>query len=89
MAPEKSVKPEEVEEVEEQDENTLTPDTVTKYQTAADIANRVLAKVMEAAVEGARVIDLCELGDKLILEAVKGVFAKKKNVTKGNYEIAI
>jgi methionine aminopeptidase len=75
----------ESESEEEEDENTLTADTVTKYQTAADIANKALAKVIAAAVDGAKIIDLCSLGDQAILEGVKGVYAKKKGLAKGEY----
>ncbi|KAJ3111687.1 Proliferation-associated protein 2G4 [Phlyctochytrium bullatum] len=84
--PPKDVEPEDVdEEVEAKDENenALIPDTVTKYQTAADIANRALNKVIAAAVEGAKVIDLCKIGDDAILEASKSVYAKKKGLAKG------
>ncbi|KAJ3414259.1 Proliferation-associated protein 2G4 [Chytridiales sp. JEL 0842] len=79
------VDPRDVDEVEEveKDENALIPDTVTKYQTAADIANKALAKVIAATVEGAKIIDLCALGDQTILDGVKSVYAKKKDMSKG------
>ncbi|KAJ3135394.1 Proliferation-associated protein 2G4 [Physocladia obscura] len=67
----------------EVNENSLIPDTVTKYQTAADIANRALAKVVAASVAGAKVRDLTQLGDATILEGVKAVYAKKKDLAKG------
>ncbi|KAJ3193109.1 Proliferation-associated protein 2G4 [Irineochytrium annulatum] len=67
----------------DEDENALTADNVTKYQTAAEIANKALAKVIAAAVDGATVIDLCKLGDLTIMEGVKPVYAKKKGVMKG------
>ncbi|KAJ3209192.1 Proliferation-associated protein 2G4 [Dinochytrium kinnereticum] len=84
-APPKVVEPEVEDEIEEkeEDENDLTPDNVTKYQTAAEIANRALTKVIAAAVEGAKVIDLCNLGDQTILEGTKAVYAKKKTMMKG------
>ncbi|KAI8854819.1 peptidase M24, structural domain-containing protein, partial [Chytridium lagenaria] len=73
----------EEEEETEQDENALNADNVTKYQTAADIANRALAKVIAAAVDGSKVIDLCILGDQAIVEFAKGVYNKKKGMAKG------
>ncbi|KAI9361625.1 peptidase M24, structural domain-containing protein [Zopfochytrium polystomum] len=65
------------------DENTLSQEVIAKYQSAAEIANRALAKVVEAAVEGARIIDLCELGDQTILQGTKSAYAKKKDMRKG------
>ncbi|KAJ3069834.1 Proliferation-associated protein 2G4 [Podochytrium sp. JEL0797] len=64
-------------------ENTLIPDTVTKYQTAADVANKALNKVIEACVAGAKVDVLCKLGDSTIIEGSKAVYAKKKDLVKG------
>ncbi|KAJ3195765.1 Proliferation-associated protein 2G4 [Irineochytrium annulatum] len=88
--PAKEVPAEDVEDKEgaetpaaDEDENALTADNVTKYQTAAEIANRAITKVIAAAVDGATVIDLCKLGDLTIMEGVKPVFAKKKGVMKG------
>ncbi|KAJ3279380.1 Proliferation-associated protein 2G4 [Borealophlyctis nickersoniae] len=81
-------KPDPVDDVESeddeksQDENELTPNVVTKYQTAAEITNKALAKVVEAAVDGAKVIDLCTLGDRTMEEGAKGVYNKGK-VSKG------
>jgi hypothetical protein len=44
----------------------------------------VLKKVVESAVDGAKIIDLCAKGDNLIEENVKLHFTKTKNITKGN-----
>ncbi|CAJ0626527.1 15184_t:CDS:2 [Entrophospora sp. SA101] len=41
-------------------------EVVNKYQMAAEVSNRVLKKMIESAVDGARIIDLCAMGDKLI-----------------------
>ncbi|KAJ3179866.1 Proliferation-associated protein 2G4 [Geranomyces variabilis] len=65
-----------------EDENDLSANVVTKYQTAADIANRALKKVVEAAVDGAKLVDLCALGDRTIEELAEKVYNKGK-VTKG------
>ncbi|KAI8593460.1 peptidase M24, structural domain-containing protein [Geranomyces variabilis] len=65
-----------------EDENDLSANVVTKYQTAADIANRALKKVVEAAADGAKLVDLCALGDRTIEELAEKVYNKGK-VTKG------
>eukprot|EP00475_Leptophrys_vorax_P036434 TRINITY_DN61570_c0_g1_i1.p1 TRINITY_DN61570_c0_g1~~TRINITY_DN61570_c0_g1_i1.p1 ORF type:complete len:391 (+),score=70.38 TRINITY_DN61570_c0_g1_i1:284-1456(+) len=55
-------------------------DVVTKYKAAAEITNKALATVAAAAKAGAKVLDLCELGDKTIADLSASVFknAKKK-----------
>lgn len=67
----------------EVDVNELTAAVVTKYQTAGDIANKSLATVIAATVAGAKIIDLCTLGDKSVEELCKGVYEKKGKVPKG------
>jgi len=69
-------------EDEEEDEvasNDLSnADIVTKYRTASDIANRAVAAVVEACKPGAKAVDLCNLGDKLINEATEKIYNAKK-----------
>ncbi|CAG8818183.1 32621_t:CDS:2, partial [Racocetra persica] len=70
----------------EQNEGIQTvqnPDVVQKYQMAAELSNRVLKLVIDSAVDGARILDLCALGDKSIEDGVKNLFAKAKNISKG------
>lgn len=43
----------------------------------------VLRQVIEKCVAGASVIDLCELGDRLILEETSKVYKKEKEMKKG------
>jgi len=43
----------------------------------------VLKKVVESAVDGMKIIDLCSMGDKLIDDNVKLLFVKSKNIIKG------
>lgn len=50
---------------------------VTKYKLAGEMAGRVLNKVKDACVAGAKVMDLCQLGDDSILAEVKTVYNKK------------
>jgi curved DNA binding protein len=66
------------------EEPTIAEDVVvTKYKMAGDMANRVLKSVLEAAVEGASVLNLCEMGDRLILEETGKVYKKEKEMKKG------
>ncbi|KAI8811284.1 peptidase M24, structural domain-containing protein [Cladochytrium replicatum] len=65
------------------DENELNQTNVTKYTTAADIANRALKVVIEACVDGALIGDLCRLGDSTLQELAKSVYNKPKGILKG------
>ena len=58
------------------------PDTLTKYKTAAQISEKVLAAVSELCVPGAKIVDICQQGDKLIEEEIAKVYRGKK-ITKG------
>ncbi|KAK4190418.1 peptidase M24, structural domain-containing protein [Podospora australis] len=58
------------------------PDTLTKYKTAAQISEKVLAEVSKLCVPGSKIVDICEKGDKLIEEEVAKVYRGKK-ITKG------
>ncbi|CAG8666490.1 6385_t:CDS:2 [Funneliformis caledonium] len=67
----------------EVDETIANKDVISKYKMAADVSNRVLKKVVESALDGTKIIDLCAMGDKLIDENVKHLFVKSKNIIKG------
>jgi len=41
--------------------------------------------VIAGCVDGAKVIDLCKLGDKTIEEEAKKVYSNKKSIKKGIY----
>ncbi|CAF9929522.1 MAG: Curved DNA-binding protein (42 kDa protein) [Heterodermia speciosa] len=58
------------------------PDTLTKYKTAAQISHRVLEAVTGWCTEGAKILSLCERGDKLLEEEVAKVY-KGKKISKG------
>jgi len=64
------------------DYTLANPDTLTKYKTAAQISQKVLETVSGWCVEGAKILDICQRGDKLLAEEVTKVF-KGKNVAKG------
>ncbi|GAB7341153.1 hypothetical protein MBLNU457_7451t2 [Dothideomycetes sp. NU457] len=58
------------------------PDTLTKYKQAGQIAQNVLETVSGLCVEGAKIVEVCEKGDKLLEEEVAKVF-KGKKISKG------
>ena len=45
-------------------------------QTAADIVNNVMKKLVDLCVEGAKVLDLCVEGDKLLEQGTGAVYNK-------------
>ncbi|KZT41214.1 proliferation-associated protein 1 [Sistotremastrum suecicum HHB10207 ss-3] len=49
---------------------------LTKYKTAADIVNTATKKLVELAVPGAKIFDLCVEGDKLIEQGTGAVYNK-------------
>lgn len=72
---------EQKEEEEEKKELDLSsPDVVTKYKLAAEIATKALQAVVAEAKPGAKIVDLCEKGDSVIAEQCASVYknAKKK-----------
>ncbi|KAL8704192.1 MAG: hypothetical protein Q9201_002653 [Fulgogasparrea decipioides] len=58
------------------------PDTLTKYKTAAQISHKVLEAVSGWCVEGAKVLSICQRGDKLLDEEIAKVY-KGKKISKG------
>eukprot|EP00013_Stygamoeba_regulata_P021022 CAMPEP_0177652438 /NCGR_PEP_ID=MMETSP0447-20121125/13132_1 /TAXON_ID=0 /ORGANISM="Stygamoeba regulata, Strain BSH-02190019" /LENGTH=391 /DNA_ID=CAMNT_0019155687 /DNA_START=66 /DNA_END=1241 /DNA_ORIENTATION=+ len=56
------------------------PDTVTKFKTAAQITNAVLARVVQLCQPGARIAEICDAGDKLLADATAKVYAKARDV---------
>ncbi|KAI0833520.1 proliferation-associated protein 1 [Trametes gibbosa] len=69
------------------EESTAAAD-LTKYKTAADIVNNVIKKLVELAVEGAKVIDLCVEGDKLLEQGTGAVYNKSVKGVKVSKGIA-
>lgn len=59
------------------------PGNLTKYTSAAEIAQKALSAVIAACVDNAKIIDICKIGDSFILDAVKGLYAKDKTMKKG------
>lgn len=72
-------------EIEDDEEkHTIEEDiVVTKYKMAGDLINDVLKRLVEKCVPGAKVLELCELGDRLVQEETGKVFKKEKEMKKG------
>ncbi|KAK5663937.1 hypothetical protein OQA88_149 [Cercophora sp. LCS_1] len=69
-------------EEKEVDYTLNNPDTLTKYKTAAQISEKVLAEVSKLCIAGEKIVTICEKGDKLIEEELAKVYRGKK-VNKG------
>ncbi|RDA92363.1 hypothetical protein CP533_4410 [Ophiocordyceps camponoti-saundersi (nom. inval.)] len=74
------------EEKEAVDYSLNNPDTLTKYKTAGQIAEKVLSAVVKLCVPGEKIVDICQKGDKLIEEEIAKVYRGKK-VTKGKLRL--
>jgi len=74
-------KEEEMDEGQEETNNDIIANDAaqTKYRTAADIANRVLAEIVKAAKPGVPVVQLTSNGEKQILEEVGKIYGKIKD----------
>ncbi|PWZ01986.1 Creatinase/aminopeptidase [Testicularia cyperi] len=57
-------------------------DSLNKYKIAGEIGAKAIKAVIAAATEGKTVLELCELGDKVILDETSTVF-KGKSINKG------
>ncbi|KAI5306202.1 Curved DNA-binding protein (42 kDa protein) [Ascosphaera pollenicola] len=64
------------------DYTLANPDTLTKYKTAAEISQKVLAAVSGWCTEGAKIVEICQKGDQMLDEEISKVF-KGKKITKG------
>lgn len=67
---------------ESTDYSLSNPDTLTKYKTAGQISEKVLAEVSKLCVPGAKIVEICQKGDKLMEEELAKVYRGKK-VIKG------
>jgi len=69
---------------EKDEEQTIATDlVVTKYKMAADMVNAILKQVVAKCAAGVNVLEVCELGDKLLTEETGKVFKKEKEMKKG------
>ncbi|OBA23953.1 Creatinase/aminopeptidase [Metschnikowia bicuspidata var. bicuspidata NRRL YB-4993] len=65
----------------ESDISIANPDVVAKYKVGGNISNHAIETVRAAVKEGAKVFDLCELGDKTMTDALRSSVGKK--ISKG------
>jgi len=56
---------------------------VTKYKTAAEIANKVMEQIVKECTPDKKIVDICIQGDKLITDAVALVYKAAKKMEKG------
>lgn len=54
-----------------------SPDVTTKYRTAGDIIQKVLAKVLEECKPEADIASICDIGDKMMEEETGKLYNKK------------
>jgi len=64
-------------EEEEPEYDLSMPDVVTKYKAAGEITNKAIAAVSAAIKAGAKVVDVCSLGDDLLNSELAKAFNKK------------
>ncbi|KAF6260545.1 peptidase M24, structural domain-containing protein [Scenedesmus sp. NREL 46B-D3] len=69
-------------EHEDQELDLSDDKVVTKYKAAAEICNKAIAAVIEACKDGAKVVDLCKVGDDVINKECAKSF-KGKQIEKG------
>jgi methionine aminopeptidase len=67
-----------MEQQDQREETLATPGVLDKYQAAGKVANFVLEKVLEKIVPGAKIVEVCDFGDKLIDAELAKVYPKKK-----------
>jgi len=66
------------------EEFTIANDlVVTKYKMAGDIANRVLKSLIDRCKIGVSALELCKIGDDMIVQETDKVYKKEKDITKG------
>lgn len=65
-------------------ETTIANDlVVTKYKIAAEVVNKALKAVVDKAAEDVVLMELCELGDSIIIGETNSVFKKEKDMRRG------
>ncbi|GAA5838976.1 hypothetical protein JCM3766R1_004546 [Sporobolomyces carnicolor] len=64
-------------------EVALPTATLDKYKAAATVVSSVLQQLITKAADGKNILELCQEGDKLVEEGVKGLYNKVKGTPKG------
>lgn len=71
-------------EREEKELDLTSPEVVTKYKSAAEIANKALQLVVSECKPGVKIVDLCEKGDSFIREQTGNMYKNvKKKIERG------
>ncbi|KAH8742029.1 proliferation-associated protein 2G4 metalloprotease [Cryptosporidium ryanae] len=60
-------------------ESIANSDVITKYNTAAEIVNSVIAHIITLCKTGSDISEICRAGDKLVEEKSGSVYNKKEN----------
>jgi len=69
---------------ESDNENTIANDlVVTKYKMAGEICNKVLAELVARTQVGVTALELCKIGDDMIIQETDKVYKKEKEMQKG------
>jgi len=66
------------ENIDQESPDLSRPEVVDKYKASAEIANRVLLKVIENIQPGKKVVEICSFGDKLIEDSLTNLWTKFK-----------
>lgn len=68
----------------EPEEQTIATDlVVTKYQMGAQLVNEIMVTLVAESKAGVKVLEISEMGDRLLLEKTTKVFKKEKEMKKG------
>lgn len=71
-------------EREEKELDLTSPEVVTKYKSAAEIANKALQLVLSECKPKAKIVDICEKGDSFIREQTGNMYKNvKKKIERG------
>ncbi|KAL9646846.1 hypothetical protein ABK040_013706 [Willaertia magna] len=70
-------------EQKEVDETIDNPEVANKYKLGASIVEEAIKLIAQNLKVGAKVQDLCALGDKFLLERTSSLFKKNKEMKKG------
>jgi curved DNA binding protein len=60
-----------------------SPDVVDKYKAASEIANNAMLQLLQNIKPGQNIVEVCQIGDKLIQDGANGTYKKLKEGEKG------
>ncbi|TGZ66489.1 hypothetical protein CRM22_005296 [Opisthorchis felineus] len=68
---------------ESEELDVLDDVVVTKYKMAAEVTNSVLSELIKLSVPGAKIVELCKLGDQRLQDESAKLFKREKAMKKG------